>query len=270
MRDGRRSRWRGAIVIAAALALSDCGESVTVPPPTTNTPPVIQSLTPSSPRLEVNEEVEITAVVQDQETNPASLTYTWSSVGGTFTGTGASVRWRAPQAAEAPTPFDLTLTVVERYTSGGAPRENRTTAQTTVHVNDSPRELTALAMTFLDDFVHSDVSPEVCVRNFSTSSSCGRAAELSEIRENRRLFINHPSGSTFRMQSITFATPAQATFATVRVACVFAASPVTGGPIGYASGTCRLTNVYENWQWRLCESFLDDGRTTPGFTMFRF
>ena len=60
-----------------------------------NGPPVIQSITASS-RAESSAEIEVSAVVQDLETNPASLVYEWAATGGTVTGSGASVRWRVP------------------------------------------------------------------------------------------------------------------------------------------------------------------------------
>jgi hypothetical protein len=136
-------------------------------------------------------------------------------------------------------------------------RENRATATTQVHVNDSPREITALATTFIDDFIHSDRSPEYCVRNFSDNCP-GKLAELGDIQANRALFINDPSASSFSIRSISYNTPgdvpALATFATVLAPCRFAATEKATGQFGIAKGTCQLTTIYENWQWRLCDS----------------
>src|SRR5581483_10409956 len=103
-----------------------------------NAPPVIQSITVPS-RADSGDDVMMSAVVTDQETNPASLTYQWSSTGGGFTGAGASVHWLAP-AVGGPSTFNVTLTGLEQYTvatdgGGQDTRENRVTSSTTIHVN---------------------------------------------------------------------------------------------------------------------------------------
>ena len=230
-----------------------------------NNPPVIQSLVQNTDRAEVNGEIQLTAVVQDQETSPASLIYEWTATGGSFIGSGASVAWRAPGAATSAT-HDLTLTVVERYTAidvdgRSQTRENRTNGSVKAHLNNSGDELSLLALTFLDDFVHSERSPAFCVRNFSDSCR-GKQDELNDITANRAEFVNDPSQSSFSIRSISYNTSGNvatgATFATVLAPCNFAAKRLSNGAFGIARGTCRLTNVYENWQWRLCESnFID-------------
>ncbi|OFW22421.1 MAG: hypothetical protein A3H97_16775 [Acidobacteria bacterium RIFCSPLOWO2_02_FULL_65_29] len=226
-----------------------------------NAPPIIQSLFMNTDRAEVNGQIQLTAVVVDQEADPASFVYEWASAGGAFTGSGASVVWRAPGSA-SPAVQELKLTVIERYTVTDADgrsqsRENRATAMVTAYLNDSPAELSALALTFLDDFVHSERSPEYCVRNFSDNCR-GKADELGDIQRNRAAYIIDPTRSSFRILSISYNTPGntpgQATFATVLAPCAFASTEKATGIFGVATGTCRLTNVYEGRQWRLCES----------------
>jgi hypothetical protein len=232
-----------------------------------NGPPVIQSITASS-RAESSAEIEVSAVVQDQETNPASLVYEWATTGGTVAGSGPSVRWRVP-GVSVPTAYELTLTVIERYTvavAGAADeaRENRVSGKATVHVNDSSREITALATTFIDDFLHSERTPEFCVRNFSDSCA-GKQEELRDIRDNRARFTNNPAASSMGTGSISFydsgdiirrkpAPPSQAGFAEFVAPCRFASTLKATGIAGVAVGTCQLTHVYENWRWRLCDS----------------
>ncbi len=239
-----------------------------------NAPPVIQSLTAPA-RAEARGDVSVSAVVQDQETNPASLVYEWSAGGGSFSGAGASVQWTAP-AVTGPTAVDLTLIVIERYTvavAGGREetRENRATGKTTVHVNDSSAEITALSTTFIDDFLHSDRSPEYCIRNFTDTCGAGKQSELNDVRENRQLFINDPARSSMGPSSIAFYDAAstkrpvpasQAAFADLRAPCRFARTPKATGAFGFTIGTCQLTHVYENWQWRQCESHLLDYTST--------
>jgi hypothetical protein len=231
-----------------------------------NAPPVIQAINVGN-RAEAGSEIEVSATVQDQEATTATLAFEWTATGGSFAGTGASVRWSAPNAS-TPTAYDLSLTVIERYSvalpgGGDETRENRSTGRATVHVNDSSREVTSLATTFVDDFLHSERTPEFCVRNFSDSCP-GKRQELSDIQQNRARFVNNPTASSMGPASITFfdtsntprtAVPAsQATYAELTASCRFAATDKATGQPGVAVGTCLLTNVYENFQWRLCDS----------------
>lgn len=59
-----------------------------------NTPPVIASLTPSSTDLAPEASCTIGCVASDADGD--TLTYAWTSTGGTISGTGNSVSWEAP------------------------------------------------------------------------------------------------------------------------------------------------------------------------------
>ena len=50
------------------------------------------------------------------------------------------------------------------------------------------------------------------------------------------------------------AAPSQAGFAEFLAPCRFASTLKATGASEIAVGTCQLTHVYENWQWRLCDS----------------
>jgi hypothetical protein len=283
LRTGRRYYWRArAVQSGAAGSWSNTFRFRTEA--TTNVPPVIQSMT-VAPRAEAGTEVAVEAAVHDSETSPANLVYEWTAPGGSFAGSGATVRWLAP-GVTGPTPYDLTLTVVERYSvaiDGGSEetRENRVTKTATVHVNDSTAEITTLARTFIDDFLHSDRSPEFCVRNFTDSCANGKRDELNDIRENRRLFLNDPAASSLGTGSIGFydqgSSPrqpvptSQSLFAEFLAPCRFASRSRATGAFGIAIGTCRLTHVYEDWQWRQCEShFLPASTSSPFVWRFPF
>jgi hypothetical protein len=217
-----------------------------------NAPPVIQTVT-VSPRAEATTVLDVSSVVTDQETSPANLIYEWAATTGTFSGSGANVRWGI-QAVTTPSAVDLTLTVIERYTvpvAGGGveTRENRASKTTTVHA---------------DDFIHPERSPEFCVRNFSNSCQ-GKQDELSDIRDNRRLFVIDPAQSSLGTDSISFydtgnvlrriaVPPSQAGFAEFLGPCRFVSTRIATGGREVASGTCRLTTVYEDWQWHLSDS----------------
>jgi hypothetical protein len=58
-------------------------------------------------------------------------------------------------------------------------------------------------------------------------------------------------------------TPSQAGFATVRLNCRFVSTRKATGSMEIAEGICRLTNVYEDHRWRLCDSRFDP---PPGVT----
>lgn len=248
---------------------------------TANPAPVIQEITVSS-RAESRAELAVTAVVQDQETSPANLVYEWTPTGGTVTGTGASVRWLMP-GVTTPTALDLNLTVIERYTvaaPGGVDeaRENRVSGKATVHVNDSLREVTDLATLFIDDFIHSERSPEFCVRNFSDSCP-GKQEELRDIRANRANFVNNPAASSMGPGSLNFydngssrrtqVPPSQAAFAELLAPCRFAATNKATGVSGLAIGTCQLNAIYENFQWRLCDSYFLPAPSLTPFMIWR-
>jgi hypothetical protein len=51
--------------------------------------------------------------------------------------------------------------------------------------------------------------------------------------------------------------PAQATAATVRLNCRFVSIRRETGLKEIADGVCRMTNVYEDFRWRLCGSLFD-------------
>src|SRR5688572_15842941 len=88
-----------AVATLTALFIAACGGPPTAPPPPPpplNSPPVIQSVTVQRERVEVNEEIVVTATVSDLETPVDQLKFDWSGDAGSFTGQGAVVRWQPP------------------------------------------------------------------------------------------------------------------------------------------------------------------------------
>jgi hypothetical protein len=229
-----------------------------------NLPPRILALVANS-RAEVGEDIPVVATVEDDVTPIDQLEYRWTATAGTFSGTGRKVMWTAPKDRSTPDAFVLTLTVVERYSTGGsATAENKTSASATVHVNDSTKEITEVSMTFLRDFSTYSVTPEQCVRNFSNSCR-GKAEELSNIQDNRKEY--HIQSGTSHVDSIVFNAPR--TWADINAPCEFRSivtnpSRPDNGKLEVASGICLLTAVYEDYQWWLCDSHFR-GSTTSGF-----
>jgi len=265
-----RNLTRHALAAAVAILTTACGSDPVTPPPVTNTPPTIESLTTPGPRAEADSPIQLAAVVKDLESTLDRLTYTWSASPqtGTFGGTTSFVgnqvinTWRPPKGQTSPNVYTIGLTVTEAYTSAGQAKLNTVSSSTTVHYNDSPAEVTNLGTDFLvNKFSNYNVSPAEAVSNFSDSCA-GKAAELSDITENRESF--HILSGRFTPMPPTF--NASLTSGTIEGFCEFEDIPKSGPNAGrreYVSGTCHLTNVYENFRWYLCESsFLPPYNTT--------
>jgi IPT/TIG domain len=264
------------------------GFTYVAPAVTTNTPPVIGLISargtqPNEPAqfADLDEAIDVTAVVTDAETSAALLTYEWSSnAGGTFTGNGASVKWRAPLSPPLiPFTATLTLTVIERYASvdsSGLPitQENRVSKSITVSVHDSRNEVGDMARQFLLDFSDSNIKDVAYIlRNFTDDvPTCDNTknSEATEVADNRKNFriIASSVGSAnvaFRFQGIC---PIQNTYGD---ACAFV--PVDWQSIKLATnspehvrGTDQVAAVYLPAQarWRLCSSFFDGVQLANG------
>jgi hypothetical protein len=262
MRSAARE-WRRSLAVSRALVLAyvvahlpACGSPAKPSPPADsppNVPPVISTLTVDRERTEVERDVRVTATVTDAETPVGSLAYEWTAAVGTFTGTGSEVTWRAPATATTPAPYELTLTVVERYTAivGGVSRslEHRTTRTVSVRVNNSPRETAELAVRFLTDFANSRIPAAVCVREF-TDTCPGKQDELRDVENNRRMF----DIIEFELGAPRVSLDRRFTSATIDIACDFTSIVKATGEIDRATGTCALTAVYEESRWWLCTS----------------
>ena len=154
------------------------------PPPPANTAPVIANLRAQGVRrnepanlADAGEEITLSAFVTDAETPADRLTFEWSSPSGAFSGTGPSVRWRAPASVPAPYVATLQLRVVD-----GDQRAERTVA---VQVHDHAREVGALATLFLQDFSDNAVPVDAVMRNF-LPGCYGTAEERSDVEKDRR------------------------------------------------------------------------------------
>jgi len=265
-------------VLAIVILVSSCGggptgpREIVSPPPVETTPPkaneapVISSLTTSSPRVEADEEVTVTAVVQDAETPADQLAYQWSAtpVNGEFTGAGREVRWRAPRLQKTPDLYSLSLLVTEKYTSRGQPAENKVLKTAQVHYNDSRGEILRISMRFLTElFPDFSVPALAAVQDFSDSCA-EKYSELSDVTNNRINF--HILSGTYTNVSIDV--DAEKTFANVSGFCTFVDIPMDPNNPNYqkresVSGVCTLTAVYENWKWFLCSSHFKGIGTVP-------
>ena len=130
-------------------------------------------------------------------------------------------------------------------------------------MNNSPKELTDLALRFLGDFANSGISPERCVSEFSDSCN-GKKDERADVDDARHDYEH--IASTIRHTSLSIASTRMT--ATVHTFCSFTVKVITTQPreescqggkcpmgsIGSATGDCWTTNVYERGRWWLCES----------------
>jgi hypothetical protein len=257
-----------AVVVCAAAG---CGSPAA--PSSTNAPPVIDSLTVASDRVEADQAIGVTATVRDAETPLDQLRYTWSASPqpGLFAGPQANVTWVPPKGQRTPDLYTLTLTVNENFTAAGQSKVNTVSKSTTVHYNDSPAEVAFLARDFLvTKFGNVNVAPVDAVSNFSDSTlrqpdesicSIEKAKEFDDVKNNRANF--KIIGAGFTPQTIALNTGR--TFGSVDGPCQFEDVPNDGPNAGhreFVSGTCHLTTVYENFRWLLCASNFFNGETT--------
>jgi hypothetical protein len=241
-----------------------------------NLAPAIEAIAVSSERTEVDNEITLTASVKDDETPVDQLKFEWKADAGTFSGEGASAKWRAPKDIKTPADYTITLTVTEAYgtpDSSGARRQNVATANAPViRVHDSPKELGDLSLQFLSNFAQSSIPADVCVRDF-TDSCRGKAEERFDIENNRVHFDVIDSSLTLRAVSVG----SSGLNANMTVACSFTSKikfcdpgdkSCVVGDVGTARGDCLLTGKYEEKRWWLCDSHFLGRLVGPMRTFF--
>jgi hypothetical protein len=250
-----------AIVVTGALIASACGGNPTQPtasapatigvtPPVVNLAPVITSLA-IGPRIEAEDDLSVSANVQDADTPLDQLIYHWSvePASGAFVGSGRHVVWTAPRGQRTPGVYVFNVTVIDQYVSAGQPRENTTSASLPVHYNDSHKETADLALAYLSDYANYSVAPEQIVRNFSDHCP-GKLVELQAVQNNRRDY--QILGGDFSVALTGLYD--DRTVGEVVAPCTFRSISKATGKTVTTAGTCRLTTVYEDWRWMLCDS----------------
>lgn len=235
-----------------------------------NAPPLITRIRARGTRpgipyqfADLGEEINIAATVEDPDTPVDQLVYEWKATAGTITGSGSTVRWRAPDFGTQE--YTVMLTVIDRYKVEGpngtsVTLETRVDGSTRISVHDSVKEISDMAREFLLDF--SLQRPEsVILKNFTVSAGCpkGRAAEASDVKINQ---------STYTIQSYTIGTPDVAVrFAgacryrdRLGDACAYVPSiwnsldKTKNNAPTLADGTDQVTAMYEGNRWYLCDS----------------
>ena len=267
-------RWAAILLLVLAAGCGDppiAPDPPPPPPPPVNTVPVIESVTVSADRVEVDAHVTVTAAVRDLETPPERLQFAWTANAGSFSGSGLSVTWRSPKGPATPADYTLTLTVTEVYGTGQ--QHMVTGSSPPVRVHDSPREVADIAMRFLGDFANSSVLADAAVRDFADSCT-GKRDERDQIQDNRRKYTIQASTLIPRETRIQ-----SSVFAEQRVSCEFISTiknciPSDGpdcrvGATEHVRGDCDLTAVYEQRRWWLCTSNFNNAVLLPSMKPFR-
>jgi len=278
-----RRHFVAATVTALVVGAVSCGSPPSGPSPQPtptptppNAPPVVEGITASVARVDVDGTVTITATVRDAETPVGQLQYTWQAEAGTFEGQGASVTWRAPRTVSAPTNYAISLTVTEAY---GAGRQNVVPANgPTIRVHDSPREIAELGRTFLEKFGDSRISAAMCVIDFS-DAMCrdGKDKEFDDIDSNRKNFeiLEYTLGQA-RVSYVPGRSNGDVTIRSTFRSRIYSCRdwPPEDGPcalntIETATFDGFMTVVYHESRWWLCTSEARPiGRVSPAMRRF--
>ena len=240
-----------------------------------DTAPTITSVTaqgtrPNEPKnfADLDEEVSVTAVVEDPDTPADRLTFEWSAEAGTISGSGPTVTWRAPADGQTPKSVVVTVKVSD-------PGSNSTTGTGTISLHNSQKEVGDLSRQFLLDFSDSKTSAAFVVRNFTKSPRCerDRDEEFNEIDANRQTFQIVSSLIGAANVKIQFASLPCNYLPRDGDACAAVPSrwdsvckPGATCSPGRAQGIDYVTAVYEQSQWKLCASYFQGtGSLQPGF-----
>ena len=276
---GAHAAGASDVVVAVGAQSATLARGFTYVVPGPNLPPVISSITVQSTQTnappnfaDLGEEVPVTAVVTDVETPVSQLTYEWSATLGTFTGTGAAVRWKAPAVTNTPVLVTLTLKVTEPLS--GTPSSQSSTRTATVRLHDSTSEISSMSYQFLLEFSQQALPPEQIIRNFSTSCP-GRADELTDVTNNQKNFkINSYKVSASFPVTINFSGRCpfrnKAGDGCAQVPVEWKSTCLTSdtsicikGQTYTSTGTDQLTAVYRQDRWWLCDSDFNGSSTSP-------
>ena len=229
--------------------------------------PTIKSMAAQGTRLrqpplfaDHGETIRVSAVVEDADTPAAQLRYDWHACGGTFTGSGAQVEWKAPTDVSSPT------CTIELIVDDGS---RITTGSVVVRLHDSEVEVGALALEFLTEFADSHIPAELAVRNFWTGCP-GRADELKDVERNRRdyLHVSHEYGDATVTVAFGGMCKTKAADACVITPVEWRSTYLPTGQLEVATGISTISGVYRDSRWWLCDSSAD-GASTLGFWFTR-
>ncbi len=244
--------------------------------------PVIDSIIargskPNEPAgfADIDEDITVTATVSDPDTPGDQLQFQWTADVGAFSGSGATVTWRAPADAQTPQEVKLSLTVTDGAASA--------TSSTIISLHNSIKEVGDLAREFLLDFSNSNNPSAFVVRNFSKSPRCEgeRDSEFNDTEKNREIYRIESASIGQATVTLRFASvpctwrpdhPIGGDACAVIPAawtslCLKTNPECVAGTHPHVEGTDYVTAVFEQTQWRLCGSQFQsrDGIDRPRF-----
>jgi hypothetical protein len=211
---------------------------------------------------DIGEIIAVTASVQSTEPLDR-LTFEWTADAGTFTGTGPSVAWAAPQQVSAPTDVRLTLRI-SKSIDVALPYPTASTVSvsgsTTIRVHNSTKEISDLSVRFLEDFSNSTLSAAYVVRDFYDGCP-GKASELGDVQNNRNLFnifdhrISSPSLAVVDFGGVcTRDWRPRYGDGCVAVPVYWHSLRFSNGQTETTIGIDYLSAVYRSSRWWLCDS----------------
>ena len=238
----RRRPGTRVLALAGILALTSfsCSDSPSDPTPVSNAPPVIQSVTASAPRVEAEQEVQLTAVVQDAETRsePADLRLVGfavtrhpdrhghkRSVAGAETGNDSR---RVHVQADRHRAIHVGRHTADQRSLGNGPGYTTTTRR--------PRSRTSRRC-----FSTSSRWTRSAPRSACETSATAAPARLRSYVTSRR-FVTCSSARA--RPCWCRASPSTANAADIRAPCTFRSIRKSTGVLETSTGTCRLTAVY--------------------------
>jgi hypothetical protein len=226
---------------------------------------------------DVDETVQITATVLDNETSPSALTYEWTAPG-TLTPQANTLTWRIPAAFSSgtPTTVGIGLKVTEKFTENGVTHSQSTNATFPVRVHDSQKEILDAGEDFLLLFSDSTKSTNEVLHNFSTTcdGGKGRSNEAGDTDRNRATFIeNFSAARVIKRPPATFNFVKQGCYPAGRQqpgtdACAaytvhWEVTYRSNGRREIADGIDYVSSVLENDRWLLCHSDFIGTVTNP-------
>lgn len=160
----------------------------------------VQGRRPRQPArfADVRDTVDVAATVRDAETPVDELVYQWTATAGTFSGTGRTVTWTAPDSASSPTTVTITLKVVENYGHPGQAKiySQDVSGTQTIALHDSAAEVGKMSRDFLVAFSTTTIKDwQVVMKDFNAS----RCPQPGEIDDERNDVVNHYTN--FQMQT---------------------------------------------------------------------
>jgi hypothetical protein len=272
---GPRAAGVADVVVAVGSQSATLARGYTYSVSAPNPPPVITALVAQSTRTsapsnfaDLGEEIVVTATVQDAETPVSRLVFEWSADGGTFTGAGAVVRWRAPTGITTPAQSRLTVKVTEPLDG----TSQSVSSTVTVRVHNSIKEISDMSVQFLVEFSEQKLSPENIIRNFYAGCP-GRNDELQDVRNNQTNYtitsykIGTPTSATVNFGGTCPYQNKTGVDGCVQTPAEWKAIDKRTGLSETSIGTDQTTAVYRESRWWLCDSNFN-GTTTRPFSAF--